>query len=156
MTIRRARAGGETVGGKFFKGGQFIGAEWIAKEQGGFNRIAQAAEKATFDNLRHAAFSISKNAKARIKKSKKPSEPGEAPTTRQKGGHNLKGAIFVSVDRDSALIGPRYSFVGDSAEAHEFGVDRKGDEFEERPFMGPSLQEAIPRFASDWQGSIGE
>jgi hypothetical protein len=119
-------------------------------------KIEAAASRAQFENLRHAGFRISKDAKASIKKSKEPSDKGEPPTTRGKGGHNLRGAIFVDSEKDSVIIGPRASFVGDAGEAHEFGKTRKGDQFDERPFMGPALAENVDRFASDWHGSIGE
>ena len=119
-------------------------------------RIVEAAKRSTFENLRHAAFRISKDAKASIVKSKEPSGQGDPPTTRGRGGHNLRGAIFVDADKESAIIGPRASFVGDSGEAHEFGKTRKGDQFDERPFMGPALERNLDRFASDWGGSIGE
>lgn len=119
-------------------------------------RIEQAVEKATFENLRHAAFSLSKDAKSTIDKSDSPSEPGTAPHTKGKKGHNLKGSIFTNVNKESALIGPRASWVDDAGSLHEFGERREGEDFDERPFMGPALDRAIPRFASDWAGSIGE
>lgn len=119
-------------------------------------KIQQSAEKATFENLRHAAFSLSKDAKSTIDKSDSPSEAGSAPHTKGKKGHNLKGAIFTNIIRDSALIGPRASFVEDAGALHEFGERREGEDFDERPFMGPALDRAIPRFAADWAGSIGE
>lgn len=126
-----------------------------SKVQPQFQRVQQAAETATYRNIRHAAFSISKKAKASIEKSERSSKPGSPPTTRGKGGHNLKGAIYTDADKDSAVIGPRASIVGDVGEAHEFGKSRKGDEFDERPFMGPALEASVDRFASDWHGSIG-
>jgi hypothetical protein len=118
--------------------------------------IERAVEKATFENIRHASFSLSKDAKSTIDKSSAPSEPGEAPHTKGKKGHNLKGAIFTNVQKDSGLIGPRASWVDDAGELHEFGERREGEDFDERPFMGPALDRAIPRFAQDWTGSIGQ
>lgn len=127
-----------------------------ATTQNNFGRVARAASDATYRNIRHAAFSIGKAAKGLIKKSSEPSDAGDPPTTRAKGGKNLRGAIFTAADKDSALIGPRESWVGDVGEAHEFGVPREGDRFPERPFMNPALMMSIPRFAKDWEGSIGE
>lgn len=118
--------------------------------------IQAAANKASFENIRHASFSLAKDAKSTIDKSDSPSEPGETPHTKGKKGHNLKGAIFTSVQKDSGLIGPRASFVGDAGALHEFGERREGEDFDERPFMGPALDRAIPRFAQDWAGSIGQ
>lgn len=120
------------------------------------DRVEKAAEKAAFENLRHAAFSIAKTAKGSIKKSKEPADPGEPPHTRGQGGQNIRGAIFTAATKEDAIIGPRGSRVGDVGEAHEFGKSRKGDTFEERAFMGPALEAQVDRFASDWRGTIGE
>jgi len=127
-----------------------------AKVEVNTRKIADAADRATYRNLRHAAFSISKAAKLSIVKSPEPSTPGSPPTTRGKGGHNLRGAIFTDATQDSAIIGPRFSYVGDAGEAHEFGKRRKGDDFAERSFMKPALDQNIDRFANEWRGSIGE
>jgi phage gpG-like protein len=119
------------------------------------HKVSGAKDRAKFENIRHAAFRIAKDAKASIVKSSEPSEPGSPPTTRGRGGKNLRGAIFTSADKESAVIGPRASYVGDVGAAHEFGESRKGDDFDERPFMRPALENNLDRFASDWQGSIG-
>lgn len=121
-----------------------------------FNRVQQAAKTATFRNLRHAAFSVSKAAKASIRKSDQPSRPGSPPTTRGRGRKNLRGAIFTDANFETAVIGPRSSWVGDSSEAHEFGKNRKGQRYPKRSFMYPALAAAAPRFAADWAGTIGE
>ena len=118
--------------------------------------VAKAVEKAKFRNFRHAGFSISKAAKSSIQRSREPSSPGSPPHTRGKGRRNLRGAIFVAAEPDSVIIGPRFSYVGESGEAHEFGREYKGDQFDERPFMDPALQAAIPRFMAGWRGSVGE
>lgn len=124
--------------------------------QPNFQRLQDRADDAQFRSLRGAAFEIGRTAKESIKKSKAPSQPGEPVTTRGRGGKNARGAIFTDADRESAVIGPRFSFVGDSMEAHEFGKDRKGDDYEARPTMAPALDANLSRFAADWQGSIGE
>lgn len=118
--------------------------------------VQDAVDKATFENIRDASFSLSKDAKSTIEKSSSASEPGEVPHTKGKRGHNLKGAIFTNVQKDSGLIGPRASFVHESGAVHEFGESRDGENFDERPFMGPALDRAIPRFAADWAGSVGQ
>jgi hypothetical protein len=120
-----------------------------------FQVVQQAADDAQFRTLRRAGFAISKSAKASIIKSPDAAPPGEPPTTRGKGRHNLRGAIFVDASADDVIIGPRHTYVGDSGEAHEFGKSRKGDDFAERSFMGPALEENVPRFAQDWRGEIG-
>ena len=118
--------------------------------------VVKATEKAAFRNFGHAAASISRGAKASIRKSKTPSQPGSPPTTRGIPGKNIRGAIRFARDKEGAVIGPMASLVGTAGEAHEFGGTYKGDEFDERPFMEPALQEAIPRMAGDWKHSIGE
>lgn len=121
-----------------------------------FDRVQEAVDEATFTNLRRAGFAISNDAKDSILTSPEASDPGSPPTTRGKGRNNLRSAIFVDATAEEIIIGPRFSYVGDSAEAHEFGKSRKGDDFDERSFMGPALAANIPRFADDWQGSVGE
>jgi phage gpG-like protein len=121
-----------------------------------FEKVEKAVEKESYNSFRHAGFSIAKAAKASIVKSRNPSKPGEPPTTRGRGRKNLKGAIFTASDRESAIVGPRHSYVGESGEVHEFGKPRGGERFPKRPFMAPALEKSLPRFASDWQGSIGE
>lgn len=130
-----------------------------------FPKVEQAAEKAAFRNLGHAASSIRKAAIESVIPSDEPSKPGTPPHTRiriTKKGKQLKGqlqrAIVFSHDRakQEAVIGPRESVVGESAAAHEFGGSYKGQEFAVRSFMGPALEQSLDRFASDWQGSIGE
>ena len=121
-----------------------------------FEKVEKAVEKESYSSFRHAGFSIRKAAQASIRKSKDASKPGEPPTTRGRGRKNLKGAIFTVADKDSVIVGPRYSTVGESGEAHELGKPRGSDTFPKRPFMAPALEKSLPRFASDWQGSIGE
>jgi hypothetical protein len=119
-------------------------------------KVLEKASKANYENLRHAAFSLSKLAKASIVKSADPSDPGSPPTTRGKGGKNIRGAIFTDAQPDSAIIGPRASFVGDVMHAHEFGAKRGDQDFPERPTMRPALELTIPRMAAGWAGTIGE
>lgn len=126
------------------------------KSEPRFDRVERAADDATYRNLRRAGFAISNDAKDSIITSPEPSDPGSPPTTRGQGRNNLRSAIFVDATADEVIIGPRFSYVGDSGEAHEFGKSRKGDDFDERSFMGPALGRNISRFADDWQGSIGQ
>jgi hypothetical protein len=119
-------------------------------------RVSDAAKKASFERLGHGAASIAKTAKASIEKSKEPSAVGSPPHTRGRGGHNLKGAIRFDANNIDAVIGPIASFIGQAGEAHEFGGDFKGEQFPERPFMGPALEASVDRFAAGWAGSIGE
>jgi hypothetical protein len=118
-------------------------------------RVAKAADKAAFKNFRHAAASISKDAKASIDKAPQgeASAPGDPPHTHK--GQFIKRAIRFDGDEDGAVIGPMASVVGEVGAVHEFGEVYKGADFEERAFMGPALERAIPRIGGDWQGSIG-
>jgi len=127
-----------------------------AKVEPQMEKVQEAADKAAYRNFRHAGFSIAKAAKGSIVKSADPSKPGSPPTTRGKARKSLRSAIFTNADKDSVMVGPRASFVGDSGETHEFGKARFGAEYPQRSFMGPALQASLPRFAADWQGSIGE
>ena len=160
MATRRAVAGGETVAGKFFKGGQFIGAKWLEAESSNLKQmnkvIEKAAERGIYENIRQAAFSIRKDIMLSIKKSPNPSEPGKPVATRGKKGASVKNSIFAAISNDSALIGPRHSFVGDSMYFHEFGKKRGRIDFPARPTSGPGLERNMDRFAKSFRGSIGQ
>lgn len=128
-------------------------------------RVKAAASDGTFRNLSHASAGIRKTAVESIEPGDGPSPPGSPPHTHTqkltKKGKVRKGqlprAIVFAVDKskEEAVIGPRASVVGDAGEAHEFGGEFKGDDYPERPFMGPALEANEARFASGWAGSIG-
>lgn len=119
-------------------------------------RVAKAAERAQFKNLGHAAARISKDAKASILTDQDPSSPGSPPHTKAAAGHNLRGAIRFDYNKEDAVIGPLASFVGEAGRAHEMGGEFHGQEYPERPFMLPALEQNVDRFAADWKGSITE
>lgn len=116
-------------------------------------RVTDAAEKATFRNFAHAAARISKDAKASLITSAGPSSPGSPPHTHK--GAFLRRAVRFAADKTSAVIGPMASIVDDAGAAHEFGGGFRGQDYPERPFMGPALEKSIPRLGPDWAGSIG-
>jgi hypothetical protein len=118
-------------------------------------RVVEAAQKAGFKNYAHAGASIRKSARGRIHKDTKPSEPGEPPHTAGRGGHNLPGSIVFDFTAEDVEVGPRFSIVGEAGAAHELGGEFHDQQFDERPYMLPSLLENIPRFAESWQASIG-
>lgn len=126
-------------------------------------RVSDAAEKATFRNVGHAAAAIRKDAVESIVQADGPSAPGSPPHTHTqkttKSGKTRKGnlqrAIAYDADKDSAVIGPRFSVVEEAGAAHELGESFHGQDYDERPFMGPALDKNLDRFASSWQGSIG-
>jgi len=120
-----------------------------------FTKVEKAADSAIYRNIKHAAFSIRKFIRESIKKSADPSEPGHPVATRGRRG-NIKNSIFAAVEQDNAIIGPRYSFVGDAMEAHEFGGTRYGQKYPARPTSGPGLTANQDRFAQSFAGSIGE
>lgn len=128
---------------------------FTTKTETEFQKVDKAAERSIYKNIRNAAFSIRKFIRESIKKSPEASEPGEPVATRGRKG-NVKNSIFVAADADTALIGPRFSFVGDAMEAHEFGKRRGENRYEARPTSGPGLTANTDRFAESFRGSIGE
>lgn len=125
------------------------------KSETDFPKAEKAADRGIYSSIRHAALSIRKYIRESIKKSPEASEPGEPVATRGKRG-NVRNAIFAAIETDNAVIGPRYSFVGDAMEAHEFGGRRKENTYEARPTSGPGLENNTDRFAGSFAGSIGE
>lgn len=117
-------------------------------------RVQQAAQQAAFRNFGHAGASISRDIKRSLVRAAGPSPAGEPPHTHR--GTALKNAIRFAADEEGAIIGPVFSIVEDVGAVHEFGEAYKGADYDERPFVGPGLERGIPRFAGDWQGSIGE
>lgn len=123
--------------------------------------VKDAADKATAENVGQAAGRIRKDAIASITPSDMPSPPGQPPHTH--GGRNRKGkgklpkSILFAVDKSAgdAVIGPARSKAGTVGQAHEFGGRYKGEQFAERPFMGPALDRQQTKFAASFAGSIG-
>jgi ApbE superfamily uncharacterized protein (UPF0280 family) len=130
-----------------------FGFKFTAKPE--TKNVEKAADKAIYRSIRHAAFSIRKAIRESIKKSPDPAAPGQPVTTRGRRG-NVRNAIFAAVEEDSAVVGPRYSMVGDVVAAHEFGQTRYGDRYQARPTAGPALEANLDRFADSFAGSIGE
>lgn len=116
--------------------------------------VQVAAEKANFENFRHAAASISKDIKSTLEKADGPSQPGTPPHTHR--GAFLRRAVRYAANKDGAVIGPMFSIVGGVGAAHEFGGTYRGEEYPARPFAGPALERAAPRLASNWRGTIGQ
>jgi hypothetical protein len=116
--------------------------------------VKLAAKKGAFKNFGNAAASISKDAKSTLEKADGPSLPGQPPHTHR--GTFLRRAIRYRFDAEGAMIGPLASVVGGSAAAHEFGGRYKQTNLPARPFMGPALKRAIPRFGGSWRGSVGQ
>jgi hypothetical protein len=117
--------------------------------------VEKAVQKTAYSGVRHAAMSIRKDIIGSIEQSQDPAEPGSPVRTRGRRG-NVKRSIYAAVDGDAAVIGPRYSFVGDAMEAHEFGTSRFGTDYPARPTSGPALDRNLDRFADWFAGRIGE
>jgi len=126
-----------------------------AKTEQRFDAVDKAADRSIYKNIRQAAFSIRKYIRNSIVKSSEPAAPGDPVATRGKRG-NVKNSIFVAADEDTAIIGPRFSFVGDAMQAHEFGKSRGANKYQARPTSGPGLEANTDRFAGAFRGSIGE
>lgn len=118
--------------------------------------VTKAVTKAAFTNFRHAGFSIRKTAKESVKRRKVAGPAGGPVTTRGRGGANVRAAFFTDATRDDVIIGPRFSFVGESQYFQEFGKTIDGIDLDERPTMHLALEANTDRFARDWAGSIGE
>lgn len=144
-------------------------------------KVAKAARAASYRNVERSSYRIWKDSKASIvkapaigggragikrdsrghfikgsgKKGRKktvPSAPGTPPHTRRK---QLPNAIVYDAAKGNAVIGPRFSRVGLSGEAHEFGGSYRGDQYPERSYMGPALTRDMPAFGNSFEGSIG-
>ena len=118
-------------------------------------RVLRSVKKAAGGNIYSAAGLVRRSAIDSIERAHGASQPGSPPHTRRR---QLPRSIVFSVDRrkPSAIIGPRFSFVGESGRAHEFGGRYKGQEYPERSFMYPALERTAPAFAGTFRGSIGE
>jgi len=129
-------------------------------------RVTEAAKAAEFRNLGHAAASIRKTEIESIQSAPGPSQPGTPPHTHTAGvsktGKKRRGVLQRSfayaVDKAAgrAIVGPQASVGGEAGAAHEFGGEFRGMDYPERSFAAPALEQNLDRFASDWQGSIGE
>ena len=165
----RAKAGGETIGETFFKGGQFISQDAMAKHLGisvevvneitkkYSDRLLKAVERAKQGSLSSMAYIVQQDAKQSIKQRKDKdtaSEPGMPPHQHTPGF--FKRGIRYSVDkqREDAVIGFLFSRVGRIAETHEKGLIEDRRRYPERPTMGPALERNVDHFASDWRGKV--
>ena len=115
-------------------------------------KVVQAVDKASYRNLGHAAASIRKDAVESIKRGPGPSAEGSPPHTRR--GQIRRAIRFAVEDKYTAVVGPRQSVVGQSAEPHEHGGPYKGQIYPARPTMGPAMERNLDRFANSWTGSV--
>lgn len=128
--------------------------------------VLKAIRRAGLFALRRLGFLIRQTAQAEIKFERGPSDPGSPPHShrklyRAKGKRRstkekfstrdltksgmLPGSILYDIERhpDAVVVGPSFAIVGESASPHEHGGEYKGQDYPERPFMGPALAEDI-------------
>jgi len=120
-------------------------------------KVEAEVRKANYRNLGHAAASIRKFAAGLIKRGKRASDKGTPPRTRR---GLLRRALRWAVEHrgqgdETAVVGPRASMVGTAAAAHEHGGTYKGEDYPQRPFMGPALEANLDRFADEWAKGLG-
>jgi hypothetical protein len=116
--------------------------------------VEEAAKKAAYKNLGHAAASLRKEAIASIKKDRGPSPAGEPVHTRQ---GLAKRALLYAVDKEAeeAVVGFSAAVVDEAMAAHELGEPHKGTDFPKRPTIGPALERNASRLAETFEGTIG-
>jgi len=116
-------------------------------------KVVRQVKTGNIESLGHAGGAIRLAARHSIKRSPKPSEPGTPPHTRR---GLLRGAIVYAVEkeRESVVIGPRYSVTGPVGMPHEFGGLFRRERYRKRPFMGPALLETADRLPRHWAGSV--
>lgn len=116
-----------------------------------------AVKKATIRALKIAGFEIRQTAQESIESEpirRRSSLPGQPPKTHR--GNYLRRAILYSVEEDTETLvaGPSFNMVGTSARAHEFGGEYKGQEYPERPFMGPALEKNLQNIPLFWSNQV--
>jgi len=119
-------------------------------------RINAAKERAERRFLFRGSAFVRTAAKRSIRRRKdrsKHSPPGTPPFTHT---GRLRNAVRFAVDarRGRSVIGPSRSIVGRSGGAHEQGGRFKGDSFDRRPFMAPTLDKTQERLRELWRDSV--
>ena len=126
----------------------------------------------TVYSLKGAAYEVTTRAKALIVRrvNRKgvgaskwgASKPGQPPLTKGIPKKSLKAAIWYAVDKakEDAVIGPRFSFVADVAQVHEFGGTRRGKRgtmrYPKRPFMSVALAQTLPKIPAKFRSLLSE
>jgi hypothetical protein len=127
-------------------------------------RVSERMAKAAFRKIQRGAFLIRQDAIESIKDEEGPSKPGTPPHTHTtkttRSGKTRKGqyprAIVYAADRTlmDAVIGPRFSVLGLAGFAHEHGEVFYGQDFDQRPTMGPALSRQQEAFGNSFAGSL--
>lgn len=113
-------------------------------------RVINAVRRESPRALERMAKVVQETAQGQFIQSDQPSAAGSPPHTRSGA---LPDSILYAID-DDALIGPVASKVGQVGEAHEFGKEYKGQDYDIRAFMGPALEKSKDRLAIEWYGTI--
>lgn len=169
----RAAKGGQVIGGKAFKGGQFVPEKYIRIQmqmdgkkmppeqfpkalQRRLDRVIKRIDPRKEKSLSRASFLIRRAAQSLFRSSRKASSPGRPPHTRP-GRRRLPRAILYAVDRqrEEAVIGPAAHLVGKAGKPHEHGGKFMGQTFPERPFMGPALEAMSDQIPRQFTGLLG-
>jgi len=119
-----------------------------------FPRVKRRARDGHVRSLGHAAATVRQAARRLIRVRKRPSRPGQPPSTR--GRRKLKNAILYAVNRQlrKAIVGPSYSRIGLAGAEHERGGRWREETFQARPFMRPALEKTKPRLVRHWAGAL--
>lgn len=119
--------------------------------------LKKAVDDTAFRNQFHAAASIRKTAAQSIERAPQgqPSSAGSPPHTHRRVFYRRALAFHVDKQKQEALIGFRHSVIGDVGAVHEFGNERGGVRYPERPTLGPALEASLGRIAGQWKASLG-
>ena len=119
------------------------------KTQFDTEKIKRKVRKANIESLSGTGAYIRRVARNKIIQSPNSAPVGSAPHSRR---GQLKKSLLFGVDRqrNSVVIGPAASLIGQSMVAHEYGKER----YPRRPLMGPSLQQSRSRLPAMWADSV--
>ena len=123
-------------------------------------RVMSATEKAERRVLRRIGSYIRVSARQSIRKRKSPAPPGKPP--RSKTGFLKNSILFdYSPYTSSVVIGPaRNGKRGTVTPALEYGgttrnkAQKRQQQNEPRPFMGPAAAKNLPKLPAMWRDSI--
>ena len=143
-----------------------IGLRFKSAQAGFFDRkaVLRATDRATRKVLSRFGAFVRRAARSSIRRRKRVSKPGQAPTS---WTGLLKKFLFFSFDRQSrsVVVGPvRLNRSGGEAPGLlEYGGssprrDRKGKRpvmrYRPRPYMGPAFEKEKPKLPQMWRDSI--
>jgi len=131
------------------------------------SKVVRAADRATYGVLKKFGAFVRRTARQSIRKRKKVSAPGKPPTSRT--GLLKKTIIFnADPDRRNVIIGPMK--LNRRSEDAPFALEHGGmativrgsptrprrerKYIKARPFMGPAMDENLPKLPGMWRDSI--